>query len=584
MGHSHLAPVQEEPTAWDEQFSRGMDPHVLDPARCHAHPPPPPRWPSREELVARARALRERLLPAAQAGALPMHSLVRGPGVAGCRPPPPPTTTTLAPAPWLARQGLQRVSGALESPLPLPACPPQVMVLEHAHQHQETLCYLLAQQRRLDVCAAEERAPVVVCQPAAVTQGTSPAASQTFYLAQCSYASASLEQPGAGGSAANGDLAPHTPVRRSEGLLGTLRSLLTRAPAGAAAPPTPAFVRVPGRQVRARPDRRRVARCCECAATAPAHMVRALSGVPQVTLGLERASVEHSFHWDNELGVRGPEAVPDLLVGQRPVSVAQYRHFVLHDKVGGQPAVFSRLPSKRLLRCSAAAAPRCGAPPLPAPVQAYERRDLWDHRAWEHLRASGRRLPATWSVASGSTGGDLLVHMPEASYAWEEVADCPVYVRRVRGSWRCSAPLPRPPRGEPSCRLLLQRSGRAAAPLTPPPCCSLAEAQAYCRLHGGRVMSEAEWVHLAGSAAARGGEVAHLACDGWEWTCTEFAPFEGAGPCMSALRGCGSAEATACSLCPACLLRRLCSRPALPRVLSGKAPLHAPALPPAVSA
>ncbi|MCO5570867.1 hypothetical protein L7F22_024596 [Adiantum nelumboides] len=41
-----------EATEMDIMFSRGIDPSVLDPSKCHKHPPPPPEWPSRDCLHA----------------------------------------------------------------------------------------------------------------------------------------------------------------------------------------------------------------------------------------------------------------------------------------------------------------------------------------------------------------------------------------------------------------------------------------------------------------------------------------------------------------------------------------------------
>lgn len=113
-------------------------------------------------------------------------------------------------------------------------------------------------------------------------------------------------------------------------------------------------------------------------------------------------------------------------------------------------------------RCTAAsvrfAAVRAAASPE---VQGYQRRELWDEQAWCHLAAGGHSMPATWSLqdaslslpgpagaaaaddggARSSTGPEagngglahggqqLWVHMPEGSYRWEQVAECPVYVR-----------------------------------------------------------------------------------------------------------------------------------------------------------
>jgi hypothetical protein len=56
---------------------------------------------------------------------------------------------------------------------------------------------------------------------------------------------------------------------------------------------------------------------------------------------------------------------------------------------------------------------------------------------------------------------------------------------------------------------------------------SLAEAQAYCRLHSGRLLTEAEWQHVAASAAAASGAVQQLEAGGWEWTSSALRPLPG---------------------------------------------------------
>lgn len=100
--------------------------------------------------------------------------------------------------------------------------------------------------------------------------------------------------------------------------------------------------------------------------------------------------------------------------------------------------------------------------------QGYQRPDLWEPDAFRHLSTSGHSMPATWSLlpadlllpgnssstaaptagSAAATNGhasnpsspgrspgppaqQLWVHMPEGSYRWEEVADCPAYVRSV---------------------------------------------------------------------------------------------------------------------------------------------------------
>jgi ergothioneine biosynthesis protein EgtB len=88
--------------AFDELFSRGIDPDVDDPAHCHDHPEVPARWPEVAEVVAYRDRVRAALLDA-------------GAAVAG-----------RAPSHLMAREG--RVFA---------------MVTEHELMHQETLLYMI---------------------------------------------------------------------------------------------------------------------------------------------------------------------------------------------------------------------------------------------------------------------------------------------------------------------------------------------------------------------------------------------------------------------------------------------------------
>jgi ergothioneine biosynthesis protein EgtB len=65
--------------AFDELFSRGIDPDVDDPTRCHDHPDVPDRWPAVEEVVAyrdRARAAVRDAVDAV-AARVPTHLMAR---------------------------------------------------------------------------------------------------------------------------------------------------------------------------------------------------------------------------------------------------------------------------------------------------------------------------------------------------------------------------------------------------------------------------------------------------------------------------------------------------------------------------
>jgi ergothioneine biosynthesis protein EgtB len=88
--------------AFDELFSRGIDPDVDDPTRCHDHPDVPDRWPAPAEVIAYRDRVRAALLDAEAAVAERVSTHL------------------------MARQG--RVFA---------------MVVEHELMHQETLLYML---------------------------------------------------------------------------------------------------------------------------------------------------------------------------------------------------------------------------------------------------------------------------------------------------------------------------------------------------------------------------------------------------------------------------------------------------------
>lgn len=62
---SKLKLLPDEPSSpTDIMFSRGIDPNVVDPTKCHSHPEVPTEWPSREEIEAYVQKTRLKLLTA----------------------------------------------------------------------------------------------------------------------------------------------------------------------------------------------------------------------------------------------------------------------------------------------------------------------------------------------------------------------------------------------------------------------------------------------------------------------------------------------------------------------------------------
>ena len=57
--------VQEEASDLDTMFSRGIDPDVDDPNKCHSHPQAPPAWPPKQDIVSYV----QQVLTVAQPGA-----------------------------------------------------------------------------------------------------------------------------------------------------------------------------------------------------------------------------------------------------------------------------------------------------------------------------------------------------------------------------------------------------------------------------------------------------------------------------------------------------------------------------------
>ena len=44
--------MQEEMSQMDDMYSRGIDPNMADPSKCHSHPDVPPQWPPQPNVQA----------------------------------------------------------------------------------------------------------------------------------------------------------------------------------------------------------------------------------------------------------------------------------------------------------------------------------------------------------------------------------------------------------------------------------------------------------------------------------------------------------------------------------------------------
>jgi ergothioneine biosynthesis protein EgtB len=197
-------------------------------------------------------------------------------------------------------------------------------------------------------------------------------------------------------------------------------------------------------------------------------------------LGADRNST--AFGWDNEFD--GHDArVPEFNVDVLPATNEQYLQFIA---AGG-----------------------------------YDRRELWSDEGWEWIRAEAVTHPAFWlprppasaTAPAGKPASDL--RPPTSGWHW-------------RGMFE---PLP--------------------LPLDWPVYVSHAEASAYARWKGRRLMTEAEWHRAAegstpghvdfagfdpvavGSHPPSAAGVYDLVGNGWEWTATVFAPFDGFAPMRS---------------------------------------------------
>lgn len=358
------------PSPLDTMLSRGIDPLVLDPSQCHSHPEIPQTWPTKAELEVYVVEARASTLEAARNACFATGAEKEE-----------------------SRDAMHAV----------------LMALEHERMHQETLCYMLAQQRKRDWLSNSkitsngngygngEAAAV------AVVKNKDSFLSPFFFSTHCNYLSSAPPS------------APH--FSDNSNSFPTSNSTTTGT-----------MVTVPGNST--------------------------------VSLGINPVD-KHGFVWDNELGTATPISVDTLSVATHPVTVAEFYDFAVNKN-------------------------------------GYSKAELWDnHEDYEYFKKNGHEMPATWSREKGKNENSddviddneqIYVHMPEGSFHWKDVAHCPVY-------------------------------------------CSLAEASAYCRSQGGRIMTEPEYQNILlqnnTTNLKKTSKINGLESGGWEWTSTAFAPFDG---------------------------------------------------------
>lgn len=333
---------------FDITFSRGIDPSCLDPTLCHSHPEVPPAWPSRAEVESYVAGTRQLLLAALRRGNCSREDedhtssgSTRGGGNA------------------VANGHVGTADGGASRRVPMRAIS---LCLEHERMHCETLCHMLAQQRRLDREAAAVAAsaapaarartstdgkgiskalPMVVDHPCEVNIQDLPGGGLqpphphpgAFYLAGCSYASTALPDPPLSGEGSPPE--PRPPERGSTPGLAQrlLAALALEGLLSSSRQPPPAARAADGRGP---PDVGHRPAATTTAAGAPPAPPPGLVRVPRgdVVLGVD-PDTPHGFAWDVELGREGPLAVGPLLVAPYPVTVSQFRQFALVDKVRG---------------------------------------------------------------------------------------------------------------------------------------------------------------------------------------------------------------------------------------------------------
>ena len=123
-----------------------------------------------------------------------------------------------------------------------------------------------------------------------------------------------------------------------------------------------------------------------------------------VRLGVD---FDQGFVWDNEGPPTPPADLAAFKVSSVPVSVAQFRQFVIGDR-------------------------------------GYERPELWDPQDYAFFKDREQSAPATWSLLDG----EFYVHSPTGSSHWSEVASSPVMVSLSEASAFCAAK---------SCRVMTEQ-------------------------------------------------------------------------------------------------------------------------------
>jgi dimethylhistidine N-methyltransferase len=340
---------QDKPSEWDVMFSRGIDPDVSDPSKCHDHPDAPSQWPPKADIVSYVNQVREQLLEGVSEGRCSLRSTY--------------------------------------------------LSLEHERMHQETLCYMMAQhQKRRWEASNSLSSPADSLGAARASGGEglahwqdegsegSARGGRKNCVDQSTEANSladGMSKGTANGHAANGHAgnghagnghAADGHVANGHGGNGHAASGHTahgHAANGHVANGHAANGHAKERSVSVEGD-------------TSGNMVAVPAG--DVVLG---ADVDPSkvFVWDNEGPLQAPQHVKSFKVAARPVTIAEFRAFVVESK-------------------------------------GYSQAELWEKEDFDLMEANGQRCPSTWTLMDG---GEVFVHFPEGTVHWMEVAERPVW-------------------------------------------------------------------------------------------------------------------------------------------------------------